>query len=171
MTHDTTTQDVPPVAVAAPEAAAITPADLFKSHRIDKKTAEEGIWIKIRGDRFLVAAANAERVTADRASFLMEHGLSPDVDVPPELLDEWNSRAFARHVLRDARFKNAPHMKYSEAIGRTIHSDPELKNLKQEILQVSVGDWTKEHIALQVQLGNWEPYSNGSASAETLKTR
>ena len=145
-------------------------ADLFKAHRIDHAAANDGVWLTVRGDQFLVARLGAERTTKERASFLAEKGLPPAADIPPEMQGEWAARAFARTVLLDAKWSGSPDVRYDETQGLRIYHDPDLADLKSAILGRSLGDWTRQALAYEASLGNLRLHSNGSTSAATSVT-
>jgi len=147
------------------------PVDIFKAHRIHHGAANDGVWITLRGDQFLVARLGAERTTKERAVFLSEHALPPGADIPPELQTEWAARAFARTVLLDVKWSTEPGTTYEETQGLRIYHDPDLADLKSAILSRALGDWTQQTLAYEASLGNLRLHSNGSTSAATSETR
>lgn len=147
-----------------------TNLDVLARHRTDLAAARDGIWIDIDGDQFLVAKLGSPRTSEFRSAFLAEHGLKPDADVPPHLLESWSAKMFGHCILLDIKPKGVPDYRYHPGTGELIASSPDLQDLWIRIMEVARGPYNREWITRHAILGNSEPSSNGSTSTATSET-
>lgn len=125
----------------------------LNKHRLDLQAINEGKWIAIRGDRFLVARISCAGMARQRALVMAEIGLAPDADVPPQHVERVDAWLFSRAILRDFKIEGSDDP-YTPAAGELIWSDPELRGLRNEIMQAADGDYTKDEVAKAAILGN-----------------
>jgi hypothetical protein len=138
------------------EAVAVPPtvADPLKHHRLDLDACEEGKWVEIGGDRWLVARMGNPNVARERASALLELGLPASSEVPAHKKEWVEARIFSRAILRGCVLQLDMSRTYTQVIGEQVWSDPELRDLRDAIMAASGGDYTQEAVAKAAILGN-----------------
>lgn len=128
--------------------------DPFQQHRLDLKAQEEGKWVQVRGDKFLVASYHAKKVAEARAEVLRDMGLAVGAELTPEQATTADAKLFARAVLKACKLEHHPALTYSTAIGERIATDPELASLYLFLRAEAWGDYTKNAVAKAAILGN-----------------
>lgn len=135
-------------------AAKPQPLDLLKKYRLDLHAVESGKWVEIRGDKWLVAKYRCAAWSKERAAALAELGLTADAEPPAHkvaFVEEW---IFAKAIVRGCKIDGSTDDVYTTEMGKHIWSDPEMRELRDQLFAASVGDYTQDAIAKNAVLGN-----------------